>query len=104
MDTILPPRKRRKARRDQPLMEGSTGAADAVTVEHVEVKTRKGIVVRPVQVPLLPERQKTETTNREERIYVEEGNSIQGMAVDGDDTWPPNGNMVGDFCSKSFHH
>jgi len=45
MDTALPPRKRRKARRDQPLMEGSTEAADAVTVEHVEVKTRKGIVV-----------------------------------------------------------
>ena len=99
----LPSRKRRKAQRDQPLMEGSTGAADAVTVEHVEVKTHKGIVVRPVQVPLLPEGQKSDTTNREERIYVEGGDSLQGLAGDGGENLPLKKNMVGDFWLKRFH-
>ena len=83
-------------------MEGSTGAADAVTVEHVEVKTRKGIVVRPVQVPLLPEDRKLDTTHREDRIYLQEQDSLPGLADDGGETWPPNGNMVGDCCLKTF--
>ena len=36
-------------------MDGNTAVAEAITVEHVEVSTCKGIVVKPVQVPLLPE-------------------------------------------------
>lgn len=52
MDIQVRPRKKRKTRRDCPLLEGDTEAAEAVTVEHVEVNTRRGPVVKAVLVPL----------------------------------------------------
>jgi len=54
MDIQARPRKKRRTRRDRPLLEGDTEAADAVTVEHVEVNTRRGTVVKAVLVPLDP--------------------------------------------------
>jgi len=48
------PSKKRRTRRDRPLLEGDTEAADAVTMEHVEVNTRQGTVVKVVLVPLDP--------------------------------------------------
>lgn len=48
------PHKKRKTRRDRPLLEGDTEAADAVTLEHVEVNTRRGTVIKAVLVPLDP--------------------------------------------------
>lgn len=57
------PHKKRKTRRDRPLLEGDTEASDAVTVEHVEVNTRRGTVVKAVLVPLDP----SEAENPEDR-------------------------------------
>lgn len=54
MDIQVRPHKKRKTRRDRPLLEGDTEASDAVTVEHVEVNTRRGTVVKAVLVPLDP--------------------------------------------------
>ena len=48
----LKPQKKRRTRKDRPLVEGDPEAADAVTIEHVEVATPHGIVIQPVTVPL----------------------------------------------------
>jgi hypothetical protein len=52
MDIRVRPTKRRNTRKDRPLIEGDLEAADAVTVEHVKVSTRRGTVVKPVLVPI----------------------------------------------------
>jgi hypothetical protein len=54
MDVTVPEAKRRRIRRDTPLMHGDVKAAEAVTVEYVEVPSRRGKVIKPVVVPLLP--------------------------------------------------
>jgi hypothetical protein len=63
MDIQVRPHKKRKTRRDRPFLEGDTEASDAVTVEHVEVNTRRGTVVKVVLVPLDP----SEAENPEDR-------------------------------------
>lgn len=50
----MPEPKRRRTRKDRPLLHGDVKAADAVTVEHVDVPSRRGNVVKRVLVPLVP--------------------------------------------------
>jgi hypothetical protein len=54
MDVTVPDPKRRRTRKDKPLMHGDVKAAEAVTFDYVEVPGRRGKVVKPVLVPLLP--------------------------------------------------
>jgi hypothetical protein len=54
MDVILPPMKRRRTRKDKPLVEGDAEASQAVTFEIREVdSSRKGKITKSVIVPLM---------------------------------------------------
>lgn len=52
MEPTLPPKKRRKTKNDQPLIEGQALASNAVTTDTVQVQTRRGVISRQVFVPL----------------------------------------------------
>lgn len=53
MDITLPPlKRRRRGRKDRPLVEGDPEAVDVVTIEEREVSTRRGKVIKEVLVPL----------------------------------------------------
>jgi hypothetical protein len=54
MSIPVRPQKRRRTRKDRPLQEGDPEAAEFVTMEHVEVTTRRGTVIKTVLVPLEP--------------------------------------------------
>lgn len=52
MDPTLRPKKRRKTKNDQPLIEGEALASNAVTTDIIQVQTRHGVISRQVFVPL----------------------------------------------------
>jgi hypothetical protein len=71
-------------------MHGDPKASDAVTIEHVEVATRKGKVIKPVYVPLRPS--SPEESSSSNRMDVDEGFAAADDLRD--DIRPPRQNMV----------
>jgi len=46
------PTKRRKTRKDEPIIDGDASASNAVTTDIIQVQTRRGVVSKQVFVPL----------------------------------------------------
>ena len=101
MDVILPPLKRRRTRKDKPLVEGDAEASDAVTVEIREVdSSRKGKITKSVIVPLMSHHSSNTSVAPEGDLtgdYRWDGDDLptQGEEEEGDHSNQPN--MVKSF-------
>ena len=96
MDTTVPPAKKRRTRKDRPLLESDPGAAEAVSIETVKISGRPGQTVKKVTVPIFPE--ETRVAPDSQRIQPELNDNLfseYNMDVDQDEPQHlPKPNMV----------